>query len=100
PSEADLWVPIGLPPQAYGPDNRFNENYFVVARLASGVSRGHAASVVQALSKRVLDQVPFAKGSQWSMMIEPLTEYAAGDLKTPMFILLGAVAVVLLIACS
>ena len=33
-------------------------------------------------------------------MIEPLTEYAAGDLKTPMFILLGAVAVVLLIACS
>ncbi len=100
PSEADLWVPIGLPPQAYGPGNRFNESFFAIARLAPGVSQARAASVVQALSERVLDQVPFARGSQWSMMIEPLTEYAAGDLKTPMFILLGAVAVVLLIACS
>jgi predicted permease len=100
PSEADIWVPIGLPPQAYGLDNRFNENYFVVARLASDVSYMRAVSAVKRLSKRVLDEVPFARGSQWSMVIEPLTEYAAGDLKKPAFILLCAVAFVLLIACS
>lgn len=100
PSEADIWIPIGLQPQEYGPDNRFNEYYFVVARLAPGVSYARAASVVAGLSKRVLDQAPYARGSQWSMVIEPLTEYAAGDLKRPVFILLGAVAFVLLIACS
>ena len=100
PSEADLWIPIGLPPQAYGPDNRFNESYFVAARLAPGVTYDRAVAVVQGLSKRVLEQVPFARGSEWSMVIEPLTEYAAGDLKTPMLILFGAVGVVLLIACS
>jgi predicted permease len=100
PPEADIWVPIGLPPQAYGLDNRFNENYFVVARLAYDVSYTRAVSAVERLSKRVLDQVPFARGSQWSMVIEPLTEYAAGDLKKPALILLCAVAFVLLIACS
>jgi predicted permease len=49
---------------------------------------------------RVLDERPFARASQWGMVLEPLTEYVAGDLKTPMVILLAAVAFVLLIACS
>jgi predicted permease len=100
PSEADIWIPIGLPPQEYGPDNRFNENYFVIARLAPAVNYARAATAVEGLSKRVLDQVPYARGSQWNMVIEPLTEYAAGDLKKPALILLCAVAFVLLIACS
>jgi predicted permease len=100
PTDAALWIPIGLAPRDYGPNNRFNENYFAVARLAPGVSYGRAASVIGGLSQRVLEQVPFARGSQWRMVLEPLTEYTAGDLKKPMFILLGAVAFVLLIACS
>jgi predicted permease len=100
PVEADVWIPIGLPAKAYGPDNRFNENYFVVARLARGISYGRAASFAGVLSKRVLDQFPYARGSQWSLVIEPLTEYAAGDVKKPVFMLLGAVAFVLLIVCS
>jgi predicted permease len=99
PFEASLWVPLGLPPQAYGPRSRFNENYFVLARLAPDVSHQRAAIAMQALSHRVLDQVPFARASQWGMVIEPLTEYSAGDLKTPALILLGAVGLVLLIAC-
>ena len=100
PAEADLWIPLGLPRQAYGPDNRFNENYFAVARLVRGVSYARAASVVQGLSQRVLEEAPYARGSQWSMVLEPFTEYTAGNLKTPLFLLFGAVALVLLIACS
>ncbi|HSU33606.1 MAG TPA: ABC transporter permease [Bryobacteraceae bacterium] len=100
PAEADLWVPLGLLPQAYAQANRFNESYFVVARLAPGVSYARAASVVQGLSQRVLEQVPYARGSQWSMVLQPLTEYTAGNLRRPMFLLFGAVALVLLIACS
>lgn len=100
PNEADIWIPIGLPATAYGPHNRFNESYFVVARLARGMSYGRAASFLSVLSERVLDQVPYARASQWSMVIEPFTEYIAGDLKKPMFMLLGAVAFVLLIVCS
>ncbi|HLH02585.1 MAG TPA: ABC transporter permease [Bryobacteraceae bacterium] len=100
PAEADLWMPIGLAAGEYGPDNRFNENYFVAARLAPGVTYERAVASVQALSNRVLDVVPYARGAQWSMVIEPFTEYTAGNLKRPIFLLLGAVALVLLIACS
>lgn len=99
PFEAQIWIPLGLPANAYGPGNRFNESYFVAARLAPGISHARAASAMQALSNRVLSQVPFARGSQWSMGIEPFTEYSAGDLKLPALILLGAVGLVLLIAC-
>lgn len=100
PSGVDLWVPIGLPLRAYSPDNRFNEEYLVVAHLAPGISYRRAGIAMQALSKRVLDQVAYARGSQWSMVLEPFTEYAAGDLKRPVLILLGAVGFVLLIVCS
>jgi putative ABC transport system permease protein len=58
PLEADLWIPIGLPASEYGPGNRLNENYFVIARLAPGVSHARAASFVRGLSNRVLDQAP------------------------------------------
>lgn len=100
PAEADLWIPIGLANSAYGPENRYNENYFVIARLAPGVSYARAASAVQALTNRLLEQQRFARSAQWSMTIEPFTDYTAGNLKKPMFLLLGAVGLVLLIACS
>ena len=100
PNNADLWTPIGLPAKAYAPENRFNENYFVVARLAPGVSVGQAAAFMKALTNRTVEQIPYARGSQWSMVIEPFSEYTAGNLKTPLIILLSAVGLVLLIACS
>ncbi|MGH9639607.1 MAG: ABC transporter permease, partial [Bryobacteraceae bacterium] len=99
PADADIWVPMGLPPEGYGPSHRFNEKYFAVARLAPGITYAHASSQMQALSNRVLDKIPYARGAQWSIGLEPLTQYTSGDLRTPMLILLGAVGLVLLIAC-
>jgi len=104
PSQADIWVPIGLPADAYGPNNRFNENYTVVARLRPEVSLPAAQSFMQVLTKRAEDSnqrlASFARSAQWSMVVEPFTELTSGNLKAPMLILLGAVGFVLLIACS
>ncbi len=104
PSQADIWVPIGLPADAYGPNNRFNESYMVVARLRPQVTLPAAQSFMQVLTKRAEDSnqrlASFARSAQWSMMVEPFTELTSGNLKTPMLILLGAVGFVLLIACS
>lgn len=104
PAQADLWVPLGLPADAFAPDNRFNENYTVVARLRPGATLPAARSFIQVLTKRAVDSnarlASFARSAQWSMVVEPFTELTSGNLEAPMLILLGAVGFVLLIACS
>ena len=72
----------------------------MVARLAPNISYARAASFVAALSNRALAERPYARASQWSMVVEPFTEYTTGNLKTPLLVLLTAVGLVLLIACS
>ncbi len=104
PANVDLWVPLGLAPEAYDPGNRFNESYQAVVRLKPGVKFEQAAALVQVLSDRVRNgsdrAAAYAKDSSWGMFIVPFTDFIAGDTKTPMLVLLGAVGFVLLIACS
>ncbi len=104
PAQAELWTPIGLPADAFGPRNRFNESFTAVARLRDGVSYQAAASFMKVLTQRAEDGDPrtgsFGRRAEWSMTIEPFTELTGGSVETPMLILLGAVAFVLLIACS
>jgi predicted permease len=104
PTQADIWVPLGLPANAFSPNNRFNENYTVAARLRPGVTLPAARGFMQVLTKRAEDSnarlASFARSAQWSMVVEPFTELTSGNLEAPMLILLGAVGFVLLIACS
>ena len=103
PRRTEVWVPLALPASEFAPDNFFNENYFVVARARSDVSPARAEAFVQILTRRLIADHPqnaYIRDSGWGMFAVPFTEYGAGDLRTPMLILLGAVGFVLLIACS
>ena len=103
PRRADLWMPLGLAPSEYSPDNYFNEKLFVVARARPDVSPGKAEAFVQVLTQRLMAAYPkntYPKDSGWGMFAVPFTEYGAGNLRSPMLILLGAVGFVMLIACS
>ena len=100
--KTDLWVPLGLPRTKFSVDNTFNENYLAVARLQPGVSFAQASAYMKILTQRVIDNpaTAFAKTSQWSIFLMPFADYVFGDLRTPVLILIGAVAFVLLIACA
>jgi predicted permease len=103
PQRTQLWLPLGLAPSEFSPDNYFNENFFVVARTRPEVSCAQAEAFVGLLTQRLIRAYPqntYAKDAGWGMFALPFTEYGAGDLRTPMLILLGAVGFVLLIACS
>jgi predicted permease len=104
PATADIWVPMGLPADQFTENFRFNEHLFAVARLRPGASVEQANALMRILSDRVRSSGTrngqFAKDSAWGMAAMPMTDYVLGDTKKPMLILLGAVAFVLLIACS
>jgi predicted permease len=100
--QTDLWTPLGLAPGEFSPNNTFNESYFAVARLQPNVPFARASAYTGILSRRVLDdpRATFAKDAEWGMFLLPITDFAFGNLRTPVLILAGAVAFVLLIACA
>jgi predicted permease len=104
PREVDAWSPLALPRAELTENYRFNEHLLGVARLKPGVAPADANARVQrraGLVRSGTDQnAGFARSSQWSMFAMPFVEYVAGDSRTPMLVLLGAVGFVLLIACT
>ena len=103
PSQTDLWAPLGLAADAFALDNIFNESYLAVARLQPGVKPSNAAAFLKMTSQQISDDPRtqgYPKASGWSLFAIPFTEFVYGDVRTPLLILLGAVGLVLLIACS
>ena len=104
PAGVEVWVPIGLHAESFTEKGRLNETLTCFARLQPGIAFERAQNFAGILSKRYMDSgtqiAGFAKSSGWSMFVEPFTDFTAGESKTPMLILLGAVGFVLLIACA
>ncbi|HEU5335863.1 MAG TPA: ABC transporter permease, partial [Terriglobales bacterium] len=103
PQRAQIWVPLGLPPAKYAPDNRFNEAYFTVARVKPGVPVARAEAFIRVLAEQSVEPgkaAAYAREAQWGMFGLPFIDFIYGDLRTPMLVLLGAVGFVLLITCA
>ena len=103
PNPTDLWSPLGLKPERYALDNIFNESYFVVARMQPGVKMSNVTAFLDRTTNQIREDSRtqgYPKASGWGMFAVPFTEFVYGDVRTPLFILLGAVGLVLLIACS
>jgi putative ABC transport system permease protein len=97
----DIFVPLAAPKDS--PPAIYTETYLSVARLQHRVSLAGATSFMSVLTNRGL-QDPLAgkprEENGWGLFIVPYTEYAGGDLRMPLLILWGAVALVFLIACA
>ncbi|HEU4390436.1 MAG TPA: ABC transporter permease, partial [Blastocatellia bacterium] len=93
----ELFTPISFPPDD---SMATRNNHFVplVARLKPGVSVEQAQSDVSAIARRIEEQYPTNKGM--GGLVVPLREQLAGDVRSGLLILLGAVAFVLLVACA
>jgi predicted permease len=104
PAGVELWVPLGLPADSFTERNRFNESYLGVARLKPGVSFQRASALMNLATDRLKNSKTqnggYGRDAAWGMFIVPITDFIAGDTKTPLLVLLGAVGFVLLIACS
>jgi putative ABC transport system permease protein len=92
-----LWVPLAWTDKDRAV--RENHNYNAIARLAPGVTVDQAKAELQVISKR-LELLHPAENAGWGGTVIPLHELIVGDVRTSLLMLLGAVGLVLLIACA
>jgi len=92
----ELWFPLSFTADALGRRNW--PAFMVFGRLKSGVTPQQAETEVDTLSRALTLEFPEShKG--WHAALLPLQQQLAGEFRTSLFLLLGAVGFVLLIAC-
>jgi putative ABC transport system permease protein len=102
PSPSELWMPQVFVPADFGPDNRGNHGYEVLARLKPEISLAQARQDMAALSKSIIEQnrqYPYQRFG-FALILHPLLEETVGDVKTSLWVLMGAVGFVLLLVCA
>jgi putative ABC transport system permease protein len=96
--EADVTVPFGLEAQRFSRRGA-DPGTDVVARLKPNVSRQQGETDLNIVAARLEQQYPETnKGRR--VLLTPLHESVVGNVRQPLLILLGAVGLVLLIACA
>ena len=97
PSWAPMWIPLVWEPAEKVV--RGEHHFLAVARLKPGVTVEKAQAELSTIAASLAEQYP-ADDAGWGAMVLTLSEQLTGDARKPLFILLGAVAFVLLIACA
>jgi putative ABC transport system permease protein len=93
----DIWVPLALTNEQRA--SRGNHNLDGVARLKRDVSLAEAQAEMDAISARLAREFP-KSDARWRVVVIPMQEAIVGDSRTMLLMLLGAVGLVLLIACA
>jgi putative ABC transport system permease protein len=97
PDYSSAWIPFVW--EAKERVVRNNHNKLAIARLKPGVTVEQAQSEMNVISERLAQQYP-EDDKGWGAAVKPLREDLVGDVKPLLFVLLGAVGFVLLIACA
>jgi predicted permease len=93
----EVWAPLALSPQQKAARDDMTGN--AIARLKPGVSVREAQAEMSTLMAR-LDLLHQAETRDWGAFVKPFRDSAVGSVRTLMWLLLGAVSLVLFIACG
>jgi predicted permease len=89
-----LWRPLRL-----GKPNRGVHNFYAAAELAPGQTPASASAELQAITRRLTEQGEYPPEMQFTAFALGLDQEIRGKLRPAMWLLMGAVAFLLLIAC-
>ena len=95
----DLWIPWGARPDQ-APRNM--RNFSAIARLADGATARSAEAELAAIAARVAADhaAQFPEYAGWHLAVAPLATGVLQSVRPAGFLVLGAVALVLVIACA
>jgi predicted permease len=96
PGKTELWLPLGWDPAQH---SRFARFFGVVGRLAGVVDEAAARAEVETMARGFARDYP-RSNEGWGVDLRLLRDDLVGDVRPALWVLLGAVAFVLLIACA
>src|SRR5271156_497454 len=92
-----LFVPLAFKPDQINHDFHF---LTIFARMKPGVTLAQATADMNAVTRHIADDYP-KSNKGWGASVEPLkNDFLDRDVRTALWLVLGAVAFVLLIACA
>jgi len=97
PSKHEIWAPLALTPEAA--TSRDRHMYLVYGRLRRGVTVGQAQRELAEIARQAERAYPETNAG-FSVVVRPLREEMVGSLRSALMVLMAAVGVVLLVACS
>jgi putative ABC transport system permease protein len=97
PEDQKAWIPLGPIANA---DPRQNRTLFTFGRLKPGVDLSRARAEIASIAAQLAKEYP-ATHDGWSAVVRPLRdEFIPPDVKLVLWTMMGAVTIVLLIACA
>jgi putative ABC transport system permease protein len=96
PARTDMYYVDPVPPES---QSRTAHNYRGIGRLARGVAVSEAQAEMTTIAESLSRQYPVSNGEKGIAVI-PVQDVVVGDTRQSLFVLLAAVAFVLLIACA
>jgi predicted permease len=100
-SRSQLWIPLGLDPS--NRQNRGSHFLYLVGRTKEGVTEAGARAELNGMLKTWRTIVPAGhvpNDTTHRLQLQPLRDEVVGNVKRALWVLQGAVALVLLIACA
>jgi len=99
PSTAEFWQPLIFTPREMSSESRGAQWVRVLARLKTAVSPQEATTAMQTVGRSLARDFPQSE-KDVTLQAIPLHERIVGDIRPTLVALLGAVTLVLLIACA
>jgi putative ABC transport system permease protein len=93
--DTEYWTPLVVPE---GAKRRVGYWLQMVARIKPGATMQSAQAEMDVVGRQLEQQYP-AENAGYGIFVNPLTKHVAGNARTSLLMLLGAVGFVLLIAC-
>ena len=97
PRGTEIWTPLDMSPQSLGP--RGSHSYLAIGRLKPGVTVRQAQADLAVIARRLEERYPDSNEKVGAAVVS-MKEQLTGSSREPLLILLGAVALVLLVACA
>jgi putative ABC transport system permease protein len=95
--QQQLWVPMPL--TAADRENRTGHTLYAVARVRDGISIGAARRELDDVAAQLQREFPASNG-EWGITLTPARAALVGDTGTVLAAMMGAVALLLLVACA